>query len=192
MNRPAPPYLPRILAELDLGPAAAPRTGLGAGQVAADACARIAAAFHIDTRFREEYRALRVLLRLHGGAWSPGFIGTLERVGALRDPFGLADRQALAALIDAHAQLVAHGRFDQDYVASVSALAAAFARHGVDPLWVTAAYHDLTRALMGLILSHDSMADRLLRRDAYRCLAAWIAIETGLVAHFLGGGTGPR
>lgn len=144
---------------------------------------RAAEAFSLDIRFKEEARALRLLLRLQGGSWWSDILEGLDRLHAFRTPLVPAEKHMLDTLLRHHAQVVLLGKFDAEYVASVEELGQFLARHGVSPLAIAGAWNDVRSKLLDLILADDRMADRILRRDAYRSLTGWLAIETALLWH---------
>ncbi|GIX14074.1 MAG: hypothetical protein KatS3mg118_2033 [Paracoccaceae bacterium] len=145
---------------------------------------RVARAYGLDAGFREALRALRVLLHIDRGHWVHAFVAGAEAALA-EGPFDPLTRSHLIRLMEAHAAIVAAGRFGAEHVASAERIAAFFADRPISPLGLAGAWGRVQQHLIRLILTSDRMDDRLLRRDAYSSLSTWMLIETALLAAFL-------
>ncbi|MEM8741618.1 MAG: hypothetical protein AAGE13_08980 [Pseudomonadota bacterium] len=137
----------------------------------------------MDESFRNASRALRLLLHIDNGGWAERFLAAAESStpGAVTP----AEKARLWGHLAHHARLTAAGRFGPDLAASSERIALLLGAAGMSLFDATGLWSQVQMHLVRTILTDDRMSNRLVRRDAYASLGAWILSEAALSSHFI-------
>ncbi|MEM9048417.1 MAG: hypothetical protein AAGC92_06825 [Pseudomonadota bacterium] len=144
----------------------------------------------MDAGFRNAARALRLLFHLDNGSWAESFVTAADAARSGAMPAG--DKARLWGHLAHHARLTAAGRFGADLAASSERIAIILRACGLGLFEAIGIWAKVQTHLIRIILTDDRMSNRLVRRDAYAALGAWILSETALVAHYFNRDGGAR
>lgn len=137
----------------------------------------LAEAYRLDQKFAAEFRHVKPYLPTRNSTWADSVVQTLSDRGALPENFTDEDLTKIQSLYRQHSSNFRAGAFEETYLDSVEDVALFFIFHDVKTLWVSSAYADLTRDLLGMLFDRARLNRRVPVRNLARSLTCALSLE---------------